>query len=120
MKIASFDFDDTLCRPDGSPHPPGVALFRQHTMRGDACIIVTARNPEHESVAWAAANQPGRVLIADFLAAHGMAAAGVHFTNHADKGPTLRRLGVTVHYDDCPEHAASCAECGVECVRVDV
>jgi hypothetical protein len=89
MKV-SFDFDLTLMLPSGNPNEEFVSKFKDHMRAGDDLVIVTSRDETTES----------KIEIKDFLDDHGIRVQGIYFTNHDDKGPTLKDLGIYLHYDD--------------------
>lgn len=117
----SFDFDDTLClstNGGNAPNPKVVALLMKHHDTGDDCIVITARDPEHESDEWIAENEPHRIKVSDFLLAHRLPVNRVVFTNHAPKGPVCLRNNVSLHYDDRDEEIESCSNCGVKAIKI--
>lgn len=117
----SFDFDDTLClSTDGgnAPNPEIVSLLMKHHADGERCIIITARDPEHESDEWIAENEPHRIKVSDFVRAHNLPVERVVFTNHEPKGPVCLRNNVRLHYDDREDEIVSCSGCGVKAIKV--
>lgn len=114
QKIVSFDFDDTLCLHDGSPNHPMLDLVRKYASEGCKCYVVTARNKSHETPGWIQGNQPGRVRVKKFIKEHQLPIKQCHFTNHELKGPTLWRIGASLHYDDKACHLRSALEHGIE------
>lgn len=116
-KVVTFDFDDTLCMKDGSPNEEMLKLVHKHAQEGKKCYIVTARNKDHESKTWWNDNEPGRTPVKEFVKRHGLPIKQCHFTNHNLKGPTLKRLGSTLHYDDKEEELQSAKDHGIEAVQ---
>jgi len=119
QKIISFDFDNTLCREDGTPNEKVLELVRKYAEEGCKCYIVTARTRHHESRTWIAKNEPNRVRVKDFIKKHSLPIKQCHFTAHELKGNTLFRIGAAIHYDDQPEHIKSAKEYGIEAIKVE-
>lgn len=117
----SFDFDDTLClSTDGgnAPNLKVLSLLMKHHDTGDECIIITARDPDHESDEWISENEPHRIKVSDFVMAHRLPVVRVVFTNHSPKGPACLSNNVSLHYDDRDEEIESCAKFGVKAIRI--
>jgi len=115
--IISFDFDDTLTQPIwdeedglwvnyGDPRPEIIEKVRELASEGHQIVIVTSRPMTH--IKW----------VKDFITKYNLPISKVHFTNGELKGPRLQELGVTRHYDDCPEELKSAEEYGIETNRV--
>jgi acid phosphatase class B len=115
--VIAFDFDDTLCMKDGTPNHAMMDLVRKYAEEGCKCYVVTARNRDHESIKWIANNQPDRVRVKDFIREHNLPIKQCHFTNHEPKGPMLRKIGASLHYDDKLEHIHSAAEYGIKALH---
>lgn len=111
MKIISFDFDDTLCMSSGFPNFPMINKVKSYSKKGNTCIIVTARNKDNEF------DQPNRILIQDFLKCYNIPIKDVYFTNHALKGPVLKKLKASKHYDDNEEQLNSAKNSGIKAIR---
>ena len=82
-------------------------------LAGHSVVIVTARwkplNPQRQSpptIQW-------------WLRQWEMPDVAVHYTNNALKGPLLKALGVTLHYDDCPMQIKSAREYGINVMVVE-
>jgi len=116
--LVSFDFDDTLCFTHGRPNKTIVDKVVDYHNNGYQCIIVTARNHEHESEDWYRANEPLRIPVMSFLKLHNLPIAKIYFTNHALKGPILKNLNVIKHYDDKDEEIESAKKCGIQAIKV--
>lgn len=116
-KIIAFDFDDTLCKTDGTPNEPMLEILRNHANLGHKCYIVTSRNREHESKKWIAEHQPDRIRVKDFVKEYNLPVKQCHFTNHELKGPYLSNLKVSVFYDDNLMHLESARSFGIEAIE---
>lgn len=117
----SFDFDDTLCMTssgDNSPNQAVIESLQEHAASGKKCIIITARDPEHEDDDWIARHQPSRIKVAEFVSRHKLPVEKIVFANHEPKGPICKRHGVLMHYDDKQCELDSCQSCGVTAVKV--
>ncbi len=112
--VITVDFDDTLCMEDGTPNQKMIELVKKHAEDGCKCYIVTARHKKHESKEWIKENSPERVRIKDFIKEHSLPIKQCHFTNHELKGPTLWRLGSSLHYDDREDQLRSAFEHGIK------
>jgi acid phosphatase class B len=120
--IISFDFDETLVRrtPTGyQPHHEVIRLLRDHEKKGHTIVIVTYRNPDHENIDWLTFYDPNRVPITNFVQEQKLPIAQVYYTKHQPKGPLLKSLGVTLHYDDDQGAIDSAEEHGVRGVWID-
>lgn len=106
--IHSFDFDDTLCLPDGTPNKEMVEILLDHDRSGGKCYVVTARTRGAEPLP----------TVKQFIREHSLPVRQCHFTAGDFKGPLLQRLGVARHYDDCEIQVASARRHGVEAVLV--
>lgn len=116
--VVSFDFDDTLCLAHGKPNEYIVQKLLYYHCNGHPCIIVTARNQEHESEDWFRDNQPERTTILSFLKNYNLPIKKIYFTNHNPKGPLLQNLNVMAHYDDKDEELESAIQCGINAIKV--
>ena len=116
-KIISFDFDDTLC-VDGKPNKSIVDKVINHHRNGDKCIIVTARDPNHEKDSWIKENEPKRTKVLDFIKIHNLPISKIIFTNHKLKGPILKNHDVYMHFDDKDEELNSAKENGIQIIKV--
>ncbi|MEI7486549.1 MAG: HAD hydrolase family protein [Chryseobacterium sp.] len=117
--IISFDFDDTLCLKHGVPNEEIVKILKNYHREGCTCIIVTARNHEHESEEWWRENQPNRTTIIKFLKKNQIPIEKIFFTNHEPKGPILKKLNVKLHYDDKDEELESAKDHGIKTIKVE-
>ena len=114
----SFDFDGTLHR-DGDPVLPTLDLLRWHDQRGDRVLIVTTRTESHEAMEWWQANEPHRVVVADFIASHHLPVQSVIFTAHEHKAASLAHHEINLHYDDDPVEIAAAEAIGVRAVLLN-
>lgn len=117
-KIISFDFDDTLCS-DGKKNEIMISKLINHHKDGDKCIIVTARNPEHEKDEWIQKNEPKRTKIIDFVKKHNLPISKIIFANHKPKGPILKSHNVYMHFDDKDEEIDSANNNGIKTIKVE-
>lgn len=96
--IISFDFDDTLTKPEFSdeegmwisqgPNEKWISKMRELYDEGNTIIIVTSRyDKDMEEVR-------------HFVQEHNLPVSGIYNTNGADKAPLLEQLGVALHFDD--------------------
>jgi len=116
QKIISFDFDSTITKPyfneeeeiweEKGYRDEIVDLMRQEVSNGNKVIIVTSRLERYSQEVYNAVEELN------------LPVSGVYFTNSEDKGPTLQRLNVSVHYDDDEVEIQSAEEHGVKAVRV--
>ena len=109
-EIISFDFDSTITLhkwdtntgdyvkdekhyPKSFPNKRIIQIIKDHAAKGKKVIIVTSRMD-----IW-------RQEIEDFVKEHNIPIAkeDIHFTNNSWKAKTLKKLGVSKHYDDYPE-----------------
>jgi phosphoserine phosphatase len=108
-KTISFDFDDTLTKPEwdeeneiwsnfGNPREENLEKMRELSSKGYRIIIVTARNEKL------------RPEIEKFVEDHDLPVEEIYCTNGELKGPILKSLGVIKHFDDCPHEIASIDE----------
>jgi hypothetical protein len=112
----SFDFDSTICGTEA--HVPHVVqILKNHIRHHDEVIVLTARDPLHDTIEWRKANDPNRVAVAERLQELGLTLQ-VHYTSHTPKGPHAERLGVNIHYDNDPQEIVSCRACGVIAIPV--
>lgn len=110
-KRISFDFDGTICGDD--PHVPFIVeIMLNHLAHGDDVVVLTARDPLHDTREWRDANSPSRVAVHERLEYLGLTLQ-VHYTSHHPKGPHAAVLGVDIHYDNDPKEIVSCREHGV-------
>lgn len=101
----SFDFDDTLMFPDGSPIRSNIHLLKSFYKSGFRIIIVTSRNIEHETHEY----DKNRVLVTDFLNTHARGKVEIVFyLNHESKLPRLQKENVICHYDNDPDIVFEC------------
>ncbi len=117
-KIISFDFDDTLCT-DGKANKGIISRVFKHHADGDECIIVTARDPDHEKDDWIKENEPKRTKVIDFVKRHNLPITKIIYTNHKPKGIYLKRNNVFVHFDDKQEEINSAKKYGVHAIKVE-
>lgn len=113
--IISFDFDDTLCQEmptgfDGHANlgMPTVEILKEYYSLGCTCIILTAR-----------VNSQGNINeITSFLKNFDIyhMVDKICFTDHDLKGYHARRLGVSLHYDDCDVQIESLRSFGITCI----
>lgn len=115
--VVTFDFDETLCMRDGSPNQPMLDLVKKYAEDGYKCYVVTARDRKHDESRWILKNDPSRVRVKDFVREHNLPIKQCHFTGHQLKGPTLKKIGSVLHYDDKEEELESAREHGVEAVK---
>jgi len=118
-QVISFDFDDTLCSSEGSPNMDMISKIWQHHANGDECIIVTARNKDHEEKDWINKNEPGRTKVVDFISKYNLPITKIVYTNHLLKGPILKKYNAILHYDDNEEQLASTGSHGVTPIKVN-
>jgi hydroxymethylpyrimidine pyrophosphatase-like HAD family hydrolase len=104
-KIVSFDFDDTLISYQESSYFSEIpilnekvySLMKQYKADGYKVIIVTTRY-EH---LWG--SETLEILTKfNILGPIIESKDDVHFTNHQWKVDTLKKLNVSIHYDDNP------------------
>lgn len=80
--IISFDFDGVL------DTPKGFDLAKKKIEEGNKVIIITARmSTQHKEVE----------QVADML---GIKRTDIHYTNHKNKWEFVKKLNVSVHYDN--------------------
>lgn len=113
--VITFDFDGTLCCEAGRPMLGMIEALRCHATRS-IVYIVTSRNDEHEDPAWAAVNQPNRVIVREFIREHRLPVRAAFFTCHKPKADTLVQLESRLHYDDCPWERLYAEIAGVPCL----
>ncbi len=128
--IISFDFDDTLTKSYyGHNHEGLLALLtgpdhdmiqklRDYAEQGHAIVIVTYRHPDHENPKWVAEFMPNRIGVRDFVQEHDLPVEAIYFTAHQPKGPTLKNINATLHYDDCEDAIRSAEEHGITGILV--
>lgn len=80
----SFDFDGVLDTKQG------VSLLRRKITEGYPVYIITAR-------------REGSQEVLDFARENGVDRDKVYFTNGEDKWKTIKRLGISKHYDNNAE-----------------
>lgn len=117
--IVSFDFDDTLTLPverNGLwtcsliPYTEVIARLRFHQENNATVCIVTTRFPDKQS------DHNDGVLA--FLEQMDIAPHEVIYTKGKFKAPTLKEMGVDLHYDDDPLEVEQCQENDVHAVQV--
>jgi acid phosphatase class B len=113
MKTISFDFDDSICMQDGTPNLEMINIIKKYHENNYNCVIVTARNLENEK------NPPSkeRVIIQEFVKNFNLPISRYYFTNHELKGPLLKEIKASIHYDDDEEQLRSAEEHGVEAIK---
>lgn len=116
-KIISFDFDDTLC-VNGLPNKEIIQKLFSHYNAGDECIVVTARDRNHENDDWIKKHEPNRTKVLQFLKLHNLPITKVIFTNHKLKGPILKNHNVYLHFDDKDEELNSAKTHGILTIKV--
>lgn len=80
----SFDYDGVLTTKQGQ------SLLKRKITEGYNVYIITAR-------------QEGDETVLRFAHEHGVLRDHVYFTSGADKGETIKRLGINKHYDNNKE-----------------
>jgi len=85
MAKISFDYDGVLSTAKGKK------LAKEKISEGDQVYIITARQQENSESVYSTAKDLG------------INRDKVHFTNGQDKWKTIKRLNITVHYDNNPE-----------------
>jgi hypothetical protein len=111
MALVSFDFDDTLVAFKAQKPTTLLRRLCEHLKQGDDVIVVTARSDDFEKVF--GVRRPD-----SWLEEWGLPSIPVIRTNWRLKGPTLKRLGVDLHYDDRPAEIRSAQKHGVTAVQV--
>ena len=120
--IVSFDFDDTLlwtvpCLDFGSipagPNPSMLMRLKAHARLGHTIVIITTRIERLEDC------HKGMSNVVHFVEMHDLPVESIHFTNGKLKHDTIKRLGVSIHHDDCEEELERLPE-GVEGVLAEV
>jgi hypothetical protein len=91
MKI-SFDYDGVLSTA------PGKALASIKMKQGHLVYIVTARQDSDSETVYNTAKELG------------IPRMRVHFTNGSDKWPTIKQLGIQMHYDNNEEQVQKIRE----------
>lgn len=81
----SFDYDGVLTKPEGK------ALIKRKITEGYPVYIITARQESN-----------GEAVV-NFAREYGVDRDKVYFTNGDDKWKTIKRLGISKHYDNNPE-----------------
>lgn len=115
-KIISFDFDDTLTKPEFSeedwmwvgkdPNMKTISEMRKLYDEGYEIVIVTSRRDEDMEE------------VRNFAQKHNLPVSGIYNTNGELKGPLLKQLGVMKHFDDCPDEIATAEQYNVNTERV--
>jgi len=118
QKTVSFDFDNTLRMENGNDHKIMINKLFEYHNSGYQCVIVTSRNPQHESEDWIQKNEPERVSIQVFINKHNLPIKDCYYTNHQPKGPILKIIGAMRHYDDEVENLQSANKYGIEAIQV--
>jgi len=114
--IISFDFDDTLTKPEYSeedgiwvssgPNLETIAEMNKFHKEGYTVIIVTSRyDKDMEEVR-------------NFVQKYSLPVSGIYNTNGELKGPMLKELGVMKHFDDCPDEIETAEQYNVSVERV--
>jgi acid phosphatase class B len=114
-QVISFDFDDTICMANCVPNYKIIKLINNYVSQGYRCVIVTARNIEHEKLK----NGIDDISVLDFCKKYNVLIKDFVFTNHKYKGPFLRDIGAIKHYDDSIVHLESAKEHGIDGVLVE-
>jgi acid phosphatase class B len=96
-----------------------ISKLINHHKDGDKCIIVTARDPEHEKDEWIQKNEPKRTKVIDFVKKHNLPISKIIFTNHKPKGPILKSHNVYMHFDDKDEEIDSANNNGIKTIKVE-
>lgn len=97
--MIAFDFDGTLIDEANRPNMTTISLLRRCLRDGLRVRVITSRNPAHECVIWRNANEPRRVLVAEFLSSEELPLQ-VTFTSHKPKAIAMRQLGVDLLFDN--------------------
>lgn len=115
MKV-SFDFDTTLMFPveivdnfphTGKPNKEFVDKFKEHMANGDEVYIVTSR----------VNNSLSHKQIIRFCGENRLNPVDIIHTNGESKTPTLKELGIELHYDDDPQELIDAKKAGIEGVN---
>jgi len=122
-RLIAFDFDNTITvERNGIPvgwNERALKRLWDHAAQGHKVIIVTARFGKR----WdRELSQQGRKKLGEIplvyatIKEFNLPVKAVYFTNGEPKGPLLKKLGVSLLYDDNEEQQASAQRHGIEVI----
>jgi GNAT superfamily N-acetyltransferase len=120
VRRVAFDFDNTLTIEGDAgylgPNPAMIRTLRRHVAQGDEVWIVTARTRRGLDRAMSKhyTTRGGFPLVHAFVRDQQLPVTNILFIGNIGKGPTLRRNGIALFYDDQEGQRQSAESEGVE------
>jgi GNAT superfamily N-acetyltransferase len=120
VRRVAFDFDNTLTIESDEgylgPNTAMIRTLRQHVARGDEVWIVTARSRRGLDRAMSKhyTTSQGFPLVHAFVRDQQLPVTNILFVGNIGKGPTLRKHGIALFYDDQEGQRQSAMSEGVE------